>query len=124
MLQSPIMTRMPDNIHPQAAVELAGASGSGGATSSSTAAAPPAPGPAPPDAQWTVPAAELQALLRCSTELGLDDTEVTPVQAWQIMTRHPKFVYMSFERLEQLKQGLVPLVKCYGYVFLSFSFSP
>ncbi|KAH7381302.1 hypothetical protein DE146DRAFT_281682 [Phaeosphaeria sp. MPI-PUGE-AT-0046c] len=69
----------------------------------------------PPDAQWTVPTAELEGLLRSSQGLGLGTEEVTPVQAWQIITQHNRFDGLMFDLLERLKLTLLPMVECYGF---------
>ncbi len=72
----------------------------------------------PPDAQWTVPTVELEGLLRLSQGLELGMEEVTPVQAWQIITQHNRFDDLTFELLERLRLVLLPMVECYGYVLV------
>jgi len=74
----------------------------------------------PPDAQWTVPTAELEGLLVLSQGLGLGMEEVTPVQAWQIITQHNRFDDLTFELLERLRLALLPMVVCYGYVLIYY----
>jgi hypothetical protein len=68
----------------------------------------------PSDTEWTVPTAELENLLRFSEKLGLIDDEVTPVQAWQVITQHKKFGLLEEGDLARLRDALLPLVKCYG----------
>jgi len=74
----------------------------------------------PPDAQWTVPTAELESLLLLSQGLVLGMEEVTPVQAWQIITQHNRFDGLTFELLERLRRVLLPMVECYGYVLIYY----
>ncbi|KAL2070997.1 hypothetical protein VTL71DRAFT_14023 [Oculimacula yallundae] len=66
-------------------------------------------------AKWTVLTAELEGLLRLSQGLGLGIEEVTPVQAWQIITQHNRFESLTFELLERMRLVLLPMVKCYGF---------
>ena len=63
--------------------------------------------------RWTVPAAELERLLSLSQSLSLD-AEATPVQIWQRVYLQPQFPELTFERLDRLRCGLLPQVKCYG----------
>jgi hypothetical protein len=63
--------------------------------------------------RWTVPAAELERLLSLSQSLNLD-AEATPVQIWQRVYLHPQFPELTFDRLDRLRCGLLPQVKCYG----------
>lgn len=46
--------------------------------------------------------------------------EVTPVQAWQIITQHDRFDGLTFELLERLRRVLLPMVECYGYVLIYY----
>ena len=63
--------------------------------------------------RWTVPAAELERLLSLSQSLNLD-AEATPVQIWQRVYLQPQFPELTFDRLDRLRCGLLPQVKCYG----------
>ena len=44
------------------------------------------------------------------------EDEVTPVQAWNYIRRHPSFDSIDVERLRKLTGKLLKEVKCYGYV--------
>jgi hypothetical protein len=70
----------------------------------------------PSDTQWTVPVSELENLLMYSQKLGLGDGEVTPVQAWQVVRGHEGLGRLGRGDLERLRDGLLPLVHCYGLV--------
>jgi len=55
----------------------------------------------------------LERLLNFSQNLDLDG-EVTPVQAWNYIRRHPAFEDIDIERLRTLTAKLVKAVVCYG----------
>ena len=91
MLSSPIMSRAPNfSFHPLRIGRPAGS-------------------------QWSVPAVELERLLDLSQQIDLDG-EITPVQAWQTIRYHPGFEALLPEQLDGLRETLLPMVKCYGYV--------
>ncbi|KPI41037.1 uncharacterized protein AB675_7962 [Cyphellophora attinorum] len=68
----------------------------------------------PRGAKWNVPAIELEKLLTFSEEIELEG-EVTPVQVWNVVKRHPKFESMTAEKLEAFRDALLPSVKCLGF---------
>lgn len=65
---------------------------------------------------WDVSEAGVERLLELSADLPLDG-EVTPVQIWNQVRRHPQYEGLNVKRLEKLKTMLMLHVKCYGYVF-------
>jgi hypothetical protein len=67
----------------------------------------------PPEAEWTVPTAELESLLSLSPILEGEE-ELTPVQGWYLIRNHPWFDKASPEKLQSLSQALLPDIKCYG----------
>ncbi|OBT45141.1 hypothetical protein VE00_04298 [Pseudogymnoascus sp. WSF 3629] len=62
---------------------------------------------------WEAPNAGLEKLLNLSQTLELDG-EVTPVQAWNYIRRHPRFEGLEMERLQSLTRKLLKEVKCHG----------
>jgi hypothetical protein len=60
-----------------------------------------------------VPAIELENLLSLSQLLQLDG-EVTPIEIWQRVHQHPQFRELTNERLDRLRDELLPQVVCYG----------
>ena len=64
---------------------------------------------------WHVPRASLSQLLALSSSIPLDDSEVTPVQAWEYVRRQEGFSALEVSRWEGLKEKLVAGVKCYGF---------
>ncbi|KFY82755.1 hypothetical protein V498_08474, partial [Pseudogymnoascus sp. VKM F-4517 (FW-2822)] len=62
---------------------------------------------------WEAPNAGLEKLLNLSQTLELD-SEVTPVQAWNYIRRHPRFEGLEIERLRSLTRKLLKQVKCHG----------
>lgn len=64
---------------------------------------------------WEAPNTGLEQLLNLSQGLELDG-EVTPVQAWNYIRRHPRFEGLEMERLQTLTRKLLKKVKCYGWV--------
>lgn len=70
-------------------------------------------------ATWTVSAVELEKLLSFSDQIDLEG-EITPVQVWHTIINHPNFHCMTPERLEALRDALLPSVKCLGYVVRVF----
>jgi hypothetical protein len=63
--------------------------------------------------RWNVPAMELENLLSLSQLLDLDG-EVTPIEIWQRVHQHARFRELTHERLDQLRDELLPQVVCYG----------
>ncbi|KAF2690691.1 hypothetical protein K458DRAFT_326498 [Lentithecium fluviatile CBS 122367] len=66
------------------------------------------------NATWQVPVTGIERLLELSDTIPLDG-ELTPVQAWNHIRRHPHYNGLEFERLESLKQKLLGYIKCYGF---------
>ncbi|KAF2825152.1 hypothetical protein CC86DRAFT_325049 [Ophiobolus disseminans] len=64
---------------------------------------------------WEVPAAGIEQLLQLSASVPLFEGELTPVQAWDRVRRHPEFGKLEVERLERMKYTLLKAVKCYGF---------
>ena len=64
--------------------------------------------------EWAVPTTELENLLRFAEKLDLDDGEITPVQAWYLITQHEKFGQLEETDMERLRDALLPLMKCSG----------
>jgi len=67
---------------------------------------------------WLMPATGIEKLLELSTNVPLDDGELTPVQAWDALRKHPQFGGLEMGRLRALMETLVKGVKCYGWVIL------
>ena len=99
MLQAPLLSRQPNR--PQTILN----------------SAPPKAQPAAvtqaPQASWNVPVFEIEKLLNLSDRLSLEG-ELTPVEAWQRVRRHPGFAAMTYDQLEGLRNVLLSNVKCYG----------
>jgi hypothetical protein len=77
--------------------------------------------PAPPEQRlaakeqpWQISAAGIERLLELSSTIPMIDGELTPVQAWDQLRKHPHFEKLELARLERLKDTLVKHVKCYG----------
>ena len=66
------------------------------------------------NSRWSVPQTGIEKLLELSTNVPLNDGEITPVQAWDALKKHPQFGGMEMERLRALLETLVKGVKCYG----------
>ncbi|KAF1839539.1 hypothetical protein BDW02DRAFT_564090 [Decorospora gaudefroyi] len=66
-------------------------------------------------ASWDFPSASIDQLLSLSQSVPLQDSEVTPVQAWDYVRRHEQFPGLEVTRWEALKEKLVGFVKCYGF---------
>lgn len=62
---------------------------------------------------WEVPARQLEKLFELSGFLGLDGY-VTPVQVWNRVIGRLELEQILDGRLEMLRDGMVPHVKCYG----------
>ncbi|EXJ93525.1 hypothetical protein A1O1_01917 [Capronia coronata CBS 617.96] len=73
------------------------------------------PGTGLPDGtRWSVPAVELEKLLEFSNRLNLTG-EITPVEAWQRIRRHPNFIHITRDGIETIKANLAPEVQCQGF---------
>ncbi|KIV93122.1 hypothetical protein PV10_04361 [Exophiala mesophila] len=68
----------------------------------------------PDGTSWQVPAIELERLLECADRLSLDG-EITPVEIWWRIRRHPNFPSLTRDGLEALKVLLIPEVDCYHF---------
>lgn len=66
-----------------------------------------------PQTTWSVPALEIEKLLSLSHRLSLDG-ELTPIEAWQRLRKHPGFEGMKYDQLEAVRDVLLQNVKCYG----------
>jgi hypothetical protein len=70
---------------------------------------------------WQMPASGIERLLQLAESIPKKDHELTPVQAWDLLRKHPEFGLLEVERMGALKATLVQGIKCYGYVaFLHF----
>lgn len=70
-------------------------------------------GPSYPDGtSWMVPAIELERLLECADRLSLEG-DVTPVEIWWRIRRHPNFTSLTRNSLDALKVLLIPEVACH-----------
>lgn len=66
---------------------------------------------------WQMPAVGIERLLELSASVPVPDGELTPVQAWDALRRHPEFGGLEVGRLKRLEERLVGGIKCYGYVY-------
>jgi hypothetical protein len=64
---------------------------------------------------WQMPASGIERLLQLAESMPKKDHELTPVQAWDLLRKHPEFEGLEVERLGVLKSTLVQGIKCYGY---------
>lgn len=62
---------------------------------------------------WEVPASEIERLLELAGALNLDG-EITPVQAWRLISDHPKFDKLDPAGLQRISEGLVRNIHCFG----------
>jgi hypothetical protein len=60
-------------------------------------------------------ASSLEKLLSLSKDFELG-SKVTPVQAWQMLCRHPEFGTIDLRTVRQLVNGMMEYVVCYGYI--------
>jgi hypothetical protein len=60
-------------------------------------------------------AGSLEKLLALSKGFDLEN-KVTPVQAWQMLCRHPDFGAVDIRTVRRLVRGMMEYVVCYGYV--------
>ncbi|EGD97673.1 hypothetical protein TESG_05074 [Trichophyton tonsurans CBS 112818] len=63
---------------------------------------------------WEVPASEIERLLELAGALNLDG-EITPVQAWRLISDHPKFDKLDPAGLQRISEGLVRNIHCFGF---------
>ncbi len=71
---------------------------------------------------WQLSKGDLATLLDLSKRLNLEG-EITPVMAWGMVLAHPRLGEMRGEDFGRLAEELGGKVRCYGYVFFSFSLS-
>jgi hypothetical protein len=72
---------------------------------------------------WQMPAVGIERLLELSASVPIPDGELTPVQAWDAVRRHPQFAGLEVGRLKRLEERLLGGIKCFGYVELIFCFT-
>lgn len=65
-------------------------------------------------ASWTAPSLELTQLWEMSQSLPKGDFEITPVQAWFLLTQNYELGRV-LRNLEGLKKGISPLVGCWAF---------
>jgi hypothetical protein len=61
-----------------------------------------------------IPTSGIERLLQLSASIPIEDSELTPVQAWELLRTRPNFGSLEVERLSVLQETLVRSVKCYG----------
>lgn len=66
---------------------------------------------------WSIPKESLECLLKLSPNLSSTD-EVTPIQAWDYIRRHPAFHLLEVDKLRSLAERLRQHVECHGYITL------
>lgn len=66
-----------------------------------------------PNTQWQVTGGIIKSLLSLSRSINLEG-EVTPVEAWHILSRHPNFQQIGKLGVETLKWQLAGHVRCEG----------
>ncbi|RMZ72511.1 BZIP-type transcription factor [Pyrenophora seminiperda CCB06] len=64
---------------------------------------------------WEIPQASISTLLALSANIPLQESEVTPVQAWDYVRRQEQFAGLEVARWECLKEKLLGFVRCYGF---------
>jgi len=62
---------------------------------------------------WDLSIPDLANLLDLSKRLNLDG-EITPVMAWGMILRHPRFSELRAEDFQKMTQELGGKVRCYG----------
>ena len=65
-------------------------------------------------ASWTAPSLELTQLWQMSQSLPNGDFEITPVQAWFILSQNYE-AKRVLGKLEELKKGIGKLVACWQF---------
>ncbi|KAF3483205.1 uncharacterized protein GIQ15_02529 [Arthroderma uncinatum] len=63
---------------------------------------------------WEIPASELERLFELAGALNLDG-EITPVQAWRLISDHPKFYKLDPQGLQRISEDLVKNIQCFGF---------
>ncbi|KAM5454732.1 hypothetical protein MaudCBS49596_002029 [Microsporum audouinii] len=63
---------------------------------------------------WEIPASELERLFELAGALNLDG-EITPVQAWRLISDHPKFYQLDPPGLQRISEELVRNIHCFGF---------
>ena len=66
------------------------------------------------NASWTAPLVELRQLWEMSQSLPKGDFEITPVQAWFVLSQYYE-VGRVMGHLEELKKGIGKIVTCWGF---------
>ena len=69
-------------------------------------------------ATWSIPSLELTQLWEMSQSLQKGDWEITPVQAWFLLTgtyEVGRLVGEGGKKLEELKGGLAGVVNCFAF---------
>jgi hypothetical protein len=61
-----------------------------------------------------MPVTGIERLLQLSENIPVSDGELTPVQAWDVLKKHPRFGGLEISRLRGLMERLIKGVKCYG----------
>jgi hypothetical protein len=75
----------------------------------------PAPSTASNSSCWSTSRATLERLLEIADDLPLDmTTEMTPVQAWNCITKVPTFGNLRIDALSALADLLLTRIKCFG----------
>ncbi|KAJ0123968.1 hypothetical protein J7T55_012441 [Diaporthe amygdali] len=65
--------------------------------------------------QNVVPAAMLENLLALSSQVGVSDDQITPVQAWNLIRYQPHFGGFEISALRTLAETLRDTIKCHGF---------
>ena len=73
--------------------------------------APQAPAP---NTNWSASGAIIKELLNLSSSINLEG-ELTPVEAWHRLHKHPDFWTLDKQAIETLKRELSPVVRCCGF---------
>jgi hypothetical protein len=60
-----------------------------------------------------IPKKTVERLLELSSELSTED-ELTPTQAWVVLSRQPQFTGTSKTQIVDLANALLSHMKCYG----------
>lgn len=58
----------------------------------------------------------LENLLALSSQVGVSDDQITPVQAWNLIRYQPHFGGFEISALRTLAETLRDTIKCHGYV--------
>ncbi|KAK2829892.1 hypothetical protein FQN49_007151 [Arthroderma sp. PD_2] len=63
---------------------------------------------------WEIPASEIERLFELAGALNLDG-EITPVQAWRLISDHPAFYKLDPPGLQRISEDLVKNIQCFGF---------